>query len=389
MNTSLTRASIDDVGADAQRDPVQQMAGLMARLLEDPESESVLLPELLRLTETIPQGPTRGAMESSVVAMARLRAWLQQLQSRQRLTTRFNEVTSRLSRLEGLPALMQGLADEARQMVDAPLSRLDVFPPLVMAAGDAGLWASSGQFISRFAQDELPRGQGLFAQVLQSATPISLADGLSEAQRGESAAVEAMLRGEGLNGLVVLPLLMEGQCCGLLTIGDRIIRQWSAMDLESLQQLAAVAVRAIGRAARADMAQHTLQALHERQRVMRLQIERGGASSWPAAGSSDSLSEEPGSLALLLEGVPLPLREAYVEGVIGPLRRADQTRGTALVRTLLTYLDQGHNARAAARVLGVHVNTLHNRLETIATLLPGWEDSGRIVEVHLALRLVR
>ncbi len=368
-------------------DPLQQMAGLMNRLLEDPESEPVLLPQLLKLSETLPEGPTRGALESSVAAMARLRTWLQQLQARQRLSTRFTEVTARLSRVEGLSALMQALADEARQMLDAPVARLDVFPPLVMAAGEAGLRAHSGTFIGRLTQHVL-QPQDPFARLLsRHGAPMVAADGLTDAVRQEAADMDALLRAEGLHGVLAVPLMMEGACCGVLLVGERMVRQWTVMDVDALQQLAAVAVRAIGRVARADMAQHTLQVMHERQRALRQQMDRDGGFNAPPLGAGEDTPADAGPLGALLVAASGPARAAYVDRLIGPLRRADQARGTALVATLLTYMDHGHNARAAARVLSVHVNTLHNRLETITALLPGWNEPGRGLEIHLALRI--
>ena len=62
--------------------------------------------------------------------MSRLRGWLTQLQTRQRLSTRLSEISSRLSRADDLQRLMQALADEARTMLDAPLARLSVQRPL-------------------------------------------------------------------------------------------------------------------------------------------------------------------------------------------------------------------------------------------------------------------
>ena len=368
-------------------DPLQQMAGLMNRLLEDPESEAVLVPQLLRLSETLPAGPTRGALESSVAAMARLRGWLQQLQARQRLSTRFTEVTARLSRVEGLPALMQALADEARHILDAPVARLDVFPPLVMAVGEAGVRAHSGSFIGRLAHRTLAPQDAFVSLLLRSSAPLVAADGMSTAARHEAPEMDALLRAEGLHGLVAVPLMLEGACCGVLLVGDRTVRQWALMDVDTLQQLAAVAVRAIGRVARSDMAQHTLQMLHERQRALRQQMDRDAGFGGPVPATGGETSSEVGTLGALLVAVPASVRVAYVDRLIGPLRRADQARGTALVNTLLTYMEHGHNARAAARVLGVHVNTLHNRLETVSSLLSGWNDPGRSLEVHLALRM--
>jgi DNA-binding PucR family transcriptional regulator len=49
---------------------------------------------------------------------------------------------------------------------------------------------------------------------------------------------------------------------------------------------------------------------------------------------------------------------------LGPLRQ-----GTTLADTLLVYVECGLNARSTAERLGVHLNTVHNRLERVAELL--------------------
>jgi hypothetical protein len=49
---------------------------------------------------------------------------------------------------------------------------------------------------------------------------------------------------------------------------------------------------------------------------------------------------------------------------LGPLRQ-----GTTLADTLLAYVESGLSARVTAERLGVHLNTVHNRLERVAELL--------------------
>ena len=51
------------------------------------------------------------------------------------------------------------------------------------------------------------------------------------------------------------------------------------------------------------------------------------------------------------------------------------------------FLDLHQNARATAKALNVHVNTVHNRLETIGERIGDWQNSNRSLELHLALRL--
>lgn len=76
-----------------------------------------------------------------------------------------------------------------------------------------------------------------------------------------------------------------------------------------------------------------------------------------------------------------------IEATIGPLIAYDARRNTRLAETLLAFLETQHNARAAARSLGIHVNTMHQRLETISKLLGAWNEGSRTVETHVALRL--
>jgi PucR-like helix-turn-helix protein/diguanylate cyclase with GGDEF domain len=59
------------------------------------------------------------------------------------------------------------------------------------------------------------------------------------------------------------------------------------------------------------------------------------------------------------DSVARQLAEQY----LGPLRRGP------LADTLLAYVDSGLNAKATAERLGVHLNTVHNRLERVAEIL--------------------
>lgn len=78
-----------------------------------------------------------------------------------------------------------------------------------------------------------------------------------------------------------------------------------------------------------------------------------------------------------------------IEATLGPLLDYDRSRGAALADTMLAFLDNGRNARAAARRLGVHVNTIHNRVETIHRLLDMEQGEGPLLELHMALHLRR
>jgi PucR family transcriptional regulator, purine catabolism regulatory protein len=80
-----------------------------------------------------------------------------------------------------------------------------------------------------------------------------------------------------------------------------------------------------------------------------------------------------------------PLRDVAA-GLIEPLVRFNPDGD--LVRTLRAYLDHESNSTTAANVLGVHRNTVLNRLERIRTLLPiDLDRADERLAVHLAVHV--
>lgn len=79
--------------------------------------------------------------------------------------------------------------------------------------------------------------------------------------------------------------------------------------------------------------------------------------------------------------------ETFLEATIGALTSHDRKRGTELAATLLCYFDHHQNARTTAERLGIHVNTVRQRLATIEDLIGHWGQATRALELHIALRL--
>lgn len=99
--------------------------------------------------------------------------------------------------------------------------------------------------------------------------------------------------------------------------------------------------------------------------------------------------ESLGPYALLFSDHGRARLDAYVRRAIGALLDHDEQRETDLAGTLLEYLDLGCDAKAASARLYIHPNTMRQRLRTVARVAPNWDDPGRRLEVHLALRLRR
>ncbi|WP_051941575.1 helix-turn-helix domain-containing protein [Phaeacidiphilus oryzae] len=98
---------------------------------------------------------------------------------------------------------------------------------------------------------------------------------------------------------------------------------------------------------------------------------------------------ELGFLGVLLGDGQSPARAAgFVRSALGPLLDYDERRGTELVRTLEAYFECGTSLVRAKDELHVHVNTVVQRLDRIASLLgEDWNSPARALELQLALRL--
>lgn len=77
----------------------------------------------------------------------------------------------------------------------------------------------------------------------------------------------------------------------------------------------------------------------------------------------------------------------FLSATIGALVSQDQRRSTELASTLLSYFDSNQNAKITAQRLGIHVNTVRQRLASIEELLGHWGNATRALQIHVALRL--
>lgn len=79
---------------------------------------------------------------------------------------------------------------------------------------------------------------------------------------------------------------------------------------------------------------------------------------------------------------------AQFEALLGAVDREQERRRIPLLATVRTYLDQGRRAAPAARLLGIHVNTLYQRLEILDTVLgQSWREPPRALDLQILLRV--
>ncbi|QHI98158.1 GAF domain-containing protein [Xylophilus rhododendri] len=78
---------------------------------------------------------------------------------------------------------------------------------------------------------------------------------------------------------------------------------------------------------------------------------------------------------------------AFLDATIGAVTAHDRRKGSELASTLLAYFDCNQNAKLTAARMGIHVNTVRQRLNSVEELLGHWGNASRALEIHMALRL--
>jgi len=103
-------------------------------------------------------------------------------------------------------------------------------------------------------------------------------------------------------------------------------------------------------------------------------------------------ADELGILGLFVDSARPQELEALARQVLGPVLEHDARSGSALLRTLESYLAAGCDARACARELYVHVNTVKYRLRQVQELcgldLRDPHDLLRVTMARLIVRLL-
>ncbi|MFI5607302.1 helix-turn-helix domain-containing protein [Amycolatopsis sp. NPDC051903] len=101
--------------------------------------------------------------------------------------------------------------------------------------------------------------------------------------------------------------------------------------------------------------------------------------------------DELGVVGVVLEHAGPEQLHRVVRRALGPLLDYDAEHRSALLATVECYFDRGQSPPAAARALGIHVNTLYQRLDRIDRVLDGagWREPEHTLDLQVALQLYR
>lgn len=97
-----------------------------------------------------------------------------------------------------------------------------------------------------------------------------------------------------------------------------------------------------------------------------------------------------GIYRILLSHMAREHLDELTEEQLGPLMAEQSKRGVPLLESLSAYLAHGRHHSATAAALGVHVNTLYQRLDAIDRLIgTQWRDPDKALDLQVLMRLRR
>lgn len=103
-----------------------------------------------------------------------------------------------------------------------------------------------------------------------------------------------------------------------------------------------------------------------------------------------SSARDLGIYRILLSHMAREHLDSLTETQLGPLLAEQNKRGVPLVETLSVYLAHGRHHSATASSLGVHVNTLYQRLDAVDRLIgTQWRNPDQALDLQVLLRLRR
>lgn len=101
-----------------------------------------------------------------------------------------------------------------------------------------------------------------------------------------------------------------------------------------------------------------------------------------------STADQLGIYRVLLNHTGVEELKAQFDQALGAVVAEQNRRDVPMLATLRTYLDHGGRAAPAARALGIHVNTLYQRITVLDRLLgPQWREPPRSLDLHILLRI--
>lgn len=91
--------------------------------------------------------------------------------------------------------------------------------------------------------------------------------------------------------------------------------------------------------------------------------------------------------AKIFEAGDAPRLARYLTGILAPIAARAPRQQAQLKLTLLRFFENQYSVKRTAEMLGLHINTIRQRLHLLRDIIGGWDDPVRALELQVALRL--
>lgn len=247
----------------AEDRPVEDLEGLLRRELDAGADEGALVRvhDLALRVHSLRQTGRR--RESELVAL--------------------HETVSDLAALKDLDDVLEAIVRRARTLLGADVSYLSLNDD---DAGHTYMRVTQGIHSEQFRHVRLDFGEGLGGLVAQTARPYATADYFNDARFLHTRKVDTAVRGEELNAIVAVPLLLGRTVIGVLYAANHDHRGFGREDINLLSSFAGHAALAIDNARRTQESAAAVADLQEAGELLR----RSAEQSQRAADAHDRLA---------------------------------------------------------------------------------------------------
>nr|WP_134773125.1 GAF domain-containing protein [Ornithinimicrobium flavum] len=247
----------------AEDRPVEDLEGLLRRELDAGADEGALVRvhDLALRVHSLRQTGRR--RESELVAL--------------------HETVSDLAALKDLDDVLEAIVRRARTLLGADVSYLSLNDD---DAGHTYMRVTQGIHSEQFRHVRLDFGEGLGGLVAQTARPYATADYFNDARFFHTRKVDTAVRGEELNAIVAVPLLLGRTVIGVLYAANHDHRGFGREDINLLSSFAGHAALAIDNARRTQESAAAVADLQEAGELLR----RSAEQSQRAADAHDRLA---------------------------------------------------------------------------------------------------
>lgn len=172
-----------------------------------------------------------------------------------------SETARDLTVLREPASVLQAIVERSRALLGSHLGWIS--GPQVDSKDELVVLAINGVTTESTQLMRVTQNRGVAGYVRRTRSPLATSDYFSEKRVIHDEQVDAMLRAEGVQSMLAVPMLSGEDIIGVLVLADRVARRYTPPDIATLGMLAAHAVVAIRNAqAYAQMRQALAQAEH-------------------------------------------------------------------------------------------------------------------------------